>query len=453
VTVSRNGLLAALVEIVGRDHCLGGADRGPFVVEGRTPAAVVFPAGAEEAGRVVAAAAAAGVPVIPWGGGTQMHLGLAPRDGAVVVVTRRLARVVEHEPGDLTATVEAGLTIDGLQAALGARGQWLSLDPPLPARATLGGVLATNASGPRRYLYGTARDLVIGLRVVGPDGVLVRTGGKVVKNVAGYDLVKLYLGSLGTLGLIVEATLKLRPRPEADRACWAGFDSLAAAGAAVSRVMGSDLLPHSLELLDGAASAACAGALGLPARNGDGAALLVGFDGLERTVAWQVAEAERLLRDLGAQGVTALLDGAAQRAVAFVRDIRAAVREPLAVARVAVLPRDVSAYAAAAAQAARAARLQLTTTAHAGSGVLVLVLSGGDGPAPGVPATVSALAALRAEARTLGGQCVVEWAPLAVKEQVPVWDEPGAAGRLMQRIKARVDPQGIMNPGRFVAGI
>jgi glycolate oxidase FAD binding subunit len=450
--VSESDLLAALVEIVGRDHCRGGADRGPFVVEGRTPAAVVFPASAEEAGRVVAAASAAGVPVIPWGGGTQMQLGTAPRDGAVVVVTRRLARVVEHEPGDLTATVEAGLTIDRLQAALGARGQWLSLDPPFPGRATLGGVLATNASGPRRYLYGTARDLVIGLRVVGPDGVLVRSGGKVVKNVAGYDLVKLYIGSLGTLGMIVEATVKLRPRPEADRACWARFDSLAAAGAAVSRVMGSDLLPHSLELLDGAASAACAAAVGLPP-DGDGAALLVGFDGLERTVAWQVAEAERLLRELGASAVSTLQDGASQHAVAFVRDIRAAVREPLAVARVAVLPKEVGAYAAAAAAAMRAAGLRLVTAAHAGSGVLVLVLSGGDGAAPGVAATVGALAALRAEARTLGGQCVVEWAPLAVKEQVPVWDEPGAAGRLMQRIKAQVDPQGIMNPGRFVGEI
>ena len=445
--------LSALVGIVGRDHCVGGADRAPFVVEGRTPVAVVFPGTAEDASRVVAAAAAAGVPVIPWGGGTQMHLGTAPQDGAVVVVTRRLARVIEHEPGDLTATVEAGLTIDDLQGALGARGQWLSLDPPFPARATLGGVLATNASGPRRYLYGTARDLVIGMRVAGPDGSLVRSGGKVVKNVAGYDLVKLYIGSLGTLGLIVEATIKLRPRPEADRACWAAFDSLGAAAAAVSRVMGSDLLPHSLEFLDAGATAACAAALGLPARDGGAAALLIGFDGLERTVAWQVGEAERLLRDAGARGVAPLEDGVAQQAVAFVRDIRAAVPEPLALARVAVLPKEVGPYAAAAAQAARAAGLRVLTTAHAGSGVLSLVLTGADGTAPGVPAMVTALAALRAEAKTLGGQCVVEWAPLAVKEQVPVWDEPGAAGRFMQRIKAQVDPQGIMNPGRFIGGI
>ncbi|HLE44853.1 MAG TPA: FAD-binding oxidoreductase, partial [Methylomirabilota bacterium] len=184
-------LLRTLADLVGSAHCLAGADRGPFVVEGRTPCAVVFPGSVEEASRVVAAAADAAVPVIPWGGGTQMGLGAPPRDGALVVGTWRLARIVEYEPADLTATIEVGITMEALQSALGAKGQWMSLDPPLPARATLGGVLAANGSGPRRHLYGTARDLVIGLRVVGPDGAVVRSGGKVVKNVAGYDMAKL----------------------------------------------------------------------------------------------------------------------------------------------------------------------------------------------------------------------------------------------------------------------
>src|SRR5437773_1447740 len=149
-------LVDTLTDIVGRAHCLCGADRSRFVVEGRTPGAVVFPGSVEEVGRVVAAAAAARVAVIPWGGGTLMHLGAPPPDGAVVVVTRRLNRIVEHEPGDLTATVEAGVTLEALETGLGAKGQWWPLDPPAPSRATLGGVLSANASGPRRHLYGTA---------------------------------------------------------------------------------------------------------------------------------------------------------------------------------------------------------------------------------------------------------------------------------------------------------
>ena len=444
-------LSQTLASIVGGSHCLTGADRGPFVVDGRTPVAVVFPGTVEEAGRVVAAAAEVRVPVIPWGGGTAMHLGAPPRDGAVVVSTRRLARVVEHEPGDLTATVEAGLTMDGLQSALGTRGQWVSLDPPFPARATLGGVLATDASGPRRYLYGTARDLVIGMRIVGSDGAVVRSGGRVVKNVAGYDLHKLFIGSLGTLGLIVEATLKLRPRPEADRACWAAFADLATADAAVRAVMASDLVPHSIELLDAAAVAACAERTGVPGVAP--AVLLLGFDGLASTVAWQVGEAERLLTGAGARAVTPLDDGVGVQALAFARDLRASVTQPLAVVKVALLPTQVGGYLAEIGSAIGAAGLRLVSGAHAGVGILRLLLAAPGGVTPEASRTVKVLALLRDAARAVGGELVVEWAPLAVKEEISVWDTPSPAVRLMQRIKAQLDPKGIMNPGRFVGGI
>ncbi|MBI4013378.1 MAG: FAD-binding oxidoreductase [Candidatus Rokubacteria bacterium] len=442
-------LLRTITDIVGPAHCLAGTDRGPFVVEGRTPCAVVFPGSIEEASRVVAAAADAEVPVVPWGGGTQMGLGAPPRDGALVVGTRRLARIVEHEPADLTATIEAGMTMEALQAALGAKGQWVSLDPPLPARATLGGVLAANGAGPRRHLYGTARDLVIGLRVVGPDGAVVRSGGKVVKNVAGYDLVKLYLGSLGTLGLIVEATLKLRPLPEADRACWGAFADLASAGTAVRAVMASDLVPHSIELLDGEAAAACGGAMAAPGA----AALLLGFDGLARTVAWQLGEAERLLRAAGARAVTALDERGSAAMLGRVRDLRAAVVEPLAVARAALLPTQVAPFLAEAAAGTRAAGLRLVAAAHAGSGIATLLLTPGEGDGRAAAATVKTLALLREHARAAGGELVIEWAPLAVKEEVSVWDAPGPALRLMRGIKAQLDPNGIMNPGRFVGGV
>jgi glycolate oxidase FAD binding subunit len=441
--------LRTLADVVGPAHCLTGADRSPFVVEGRTPCAVVFPGTADEAGRVVAAAADAEVAVIPWGGGTQMGLGAPPRDGAVVVGTRRLVRIVEFEPADLTATAEAGITMDALQSALGAKGQWVSLDPPFPGRATLGGVLAANAAGPRRHLYGTVRDQVIGLRVVGPDGAVVRSGGKVVKNVAGYDLAKLYLGSLGTLGLIVEATVKLRPRPEAEGACWAAFADMAAAGAALRAVMGSDLVPHSVELLDADAAAACDAGPGAGVR----AVVLLGFDGLPATVAAQLGDAGQLLREAGATAVTATDDGAAVAMLAKARDLAGAVAEPRAIARAALLPVQVAPFLANAATAVRAGGLRLVAAAHAGVGVVTLCLVPGEADGRGTSGTVKALAGLREAARAAGGELVVEWAPLAVKEEVAVWDAPGPAVRLMERIKAQLDPKGIMNPGRFVGAI
>src|SRR5207244_474408 len=171
---------------------------------------------------------------------------------------RRLDRVLEHEPGDLTATVEAGITLAALQAELGKRGQWLSLDPPSAERATLGGILAANAAGPRRHLYGACRDLLIGLTVVGADGSIVRGGGKVVKNVAGYDLPKLYVGSfgrlLGPLGAAGSRALDGAPRD----ALWRALGELARGGMDdVAAVMKWGVLPTQLApLMEEAATVA-----------------------------------------------------------------------------------------------------------------------------------------------------------------------------------------------------
>ena len=448
--MSATTLLRSVAEIVGTAHCLEGADRAPYVVDGRTPCGVVLPGSVEEVARVVRAAAAAGVPVVPWGGGTQVSRGASPRGGALVIGLRRLGRVLEHEPGDLTATVEAGITLDALQGALGTRGQWLPLDPPSPGEATLGGVLATNAAGPRRQGYGTARDLVVGMRVVGADGEIVRAGGKVVKNVAGYDLVKLYIGSLGTLGIIVDATLKLRPRPEMQGACWATFPALDAAALAAAGLAGSELGPVALELLDARAGEACASAAGLPTAAGPG--VLVAFEGLRPTVAWEQGEAARRLRAAGARDVAVLDASGTARALGAVRDARRVIASPIAVATAGVLPADVGAYLGAAAAAARAANFELASVAHAGHGLATLFLASGAAPRPAA-ATAAVLAEWRDAARARGGHLVVEWAPLGVREACPVWDPPGPDVDLMRGLKARLDPQNVLNPGRFVGGI
>src|SRR5262249_49203738 len=231
---------------------------------------VVFPGSKEEVGAILSLAGEHEVPVLPWGGGTALGIGAPPARVGIVLGLKRLDRVLEHEPGDLTATVEAGVTLGAFQAHLGRRGQWLSLDPAYRDVATVGGILASNASGPRRHLYGTCRDLLIGVTVVSADGTVVRGGGKVVKNVAGYDLPKLFVGSFGTLGVLVEATFRLRPRPDADRLVVSRFERLAESGAAARAVMASDLIPSALELVDAGASRA----LGL----GEGASLLFGVD-------------------------------------------------------------------------------------------------------------------------------------------------------------------------------
>jgi glycolate oxidase FAD binding subunit len=431
-------LLDTLRTTVGAAHVLTGVELSPFVVEGRTPDAAVFPGSVDEVAAVARAAADAGAAIVPWGGGTAVAVGEPPPHGALVLGLRRLSRVVEHEPGDLTVTVEAGQTLASLQAALRARGQWLSLDPPDAERATIGGIIAADASGPRRHLYGTMRDLLIGLTVVTADGAVVRGGGKVVKNVAGYDLPKLFVGAWGTLGVVVEATFKLRPVPDEERLLAVRFDRLKDCGAAVRTLLAGDLIPNAVEIVD----APTAGGLGISAE----AALIVGFDGLAEQVDWQVAELTSLAASLGGRGVVTLPSATWTRLATSARD---AIDSRAALMRFSVLPTLVAETMEQGAEAARRRGLGSAWAAHAGVGTVTGALMAGRNAAD----VTAVLTDWRAMAVAGGGHAMLAWAPLAVKSQVPVWGDAGPAGRIMQRIKAKLDPRNVLNPGRFVAGI
>src|SRR5262245_2570822 len=319
-------LLERLRALVGSPHVLTGIELSPYVVEGRTPDVAVFPGSVDEVRGVVGLAAEEGIPLIPWGGGTAAIVGTPAATMGIVLGLGRLDRFVEHEPGDLTATAQAGMTFTRFQATLRQHGQWLSLDPPDAERATVGGVIAANASGPRRHLYGTARDQLIGITVITADGAVVRGGGKVVKNVAGYDLPKLFVGSYGTLGIIVELTVRLRPVPEVERWVSIRFDRPKDAGAAVRAIMSSDLIPMALELLDGHASR--------PFTSEGTPVLVVGFDGLAEQADWQCGELAGIVGPLGGHRVVPLHDGVPPGGFAA----RASMGMVAAVARFSVLP-------------------------------------------------------------------------------------------------------------------
>src|SRR6266568_6125363 len=188
-----------------------------YAVDGLLPRLAVIPETVEQVAQIVALANQQGLTVLSLGGGSRINLGGIPERIDVLLEMDSLTRLLEHEAPDLTCHVEAGITLAALQAQLATKGQRLALDPPGAQQATIGGILASNASGPKRLRYGTARDMVIGLHVVQASGEVARSGGRVVKNVAGYDLNKLYIGSLGTLGIIVEANFKLQPFPIKER--------------------------------------------------------------------------------------------------------------------------------------------------------------------------------------------------------------------------------------------
>jgi glycolate oxidase FAD binding subunit len=357
--------------------------------------------------------------VRPRGGGTK--LGWSPRAEGVDFDTRRLDRILEHNEGDFTAVVEAGVPLARAQAAFAAGGHMLALDPPLgdAEAATVGGVLATADSGPLRHRYGGVRDLVVGITIALSDGSLAKAGGRVIKNVAGYDLGKLLAGSFGTLGVVVEVALRLHPQP-ADpvtlRAPAADAGELARAAAAVA---GAPLQPEALDLAWA---------------NGTGA-VLVRFAGVAAGA--QAQEAAAVLRAAGieAEEVDDTAAWAGQRAGQRAEPDGVAVRvsgRPGALAGVL----DV------------AAALDATVVARAGHGLAWVRL------APAEPAVLVA-AVGRLRGALAPAPCVVLDAPAEVRAELDPWDEPeeGPRAALMRRVKMRFDPGGTLNPGRYAAGI
>ncbi|HUF47971.1 MAG TPA: FAD-binding oxidoreductase, partial [Vicinamibacterales bacterium] len=273
-----------------------------YAIAGKTPGAVARPLTPEEVAAAVEHATAERRTVVPWGAGTKQGFGNAPRRYDVALDLTALDAVLEYEPADLVVTAQAGIRLAALQRRLAEAGQFLALDPPFAERATLGGTLATNASGPSRLLYGTARDLVLGMKVATPEGVLVKSGGKVVKNVVGYDLNKLHIGGLGTAGVMVEVTLKVHPRPAAEATLDAVFDDLGAAHGAATRIAGSVLYPRAVDLVRGVDTS--------PA----GWHVLTWGAGSPATVERQMRDAGAWCRDAGA-AQAGVRDGAAHAAL------------------------------------------------------------------------------------------------------------------------------------------
>src|SRR6266852_4292981 len=220
------------------------------VVAGVQPYVVAVPGSEQEVASVLAYANREGLKVLVRGGGTQLNTGLPPRDGDILLSTTRLNQVVEYAPHDMTVTVQAGLRLVDLQSHLARARQWLALDPVLSPRATIGGIISTNVSGARRLRYGGVRDQIIGIRVVLSDGTIAKGGGKVVKNVAGYDLPKLFTGALGTLGVIVAATFRLYPLRAASRTVVLTSSTPVPLCELAVRVIASTLEPTVLDIMN-----------------------------------------------------------------------------------------------------------------------------------------------------------------------------------------------------------
>lgn len=413
-------------------------------VDGLLPRLVVTPGSAQEIAGVIELTNRHGLTTLACGGGSRMHLGAIPKPFDVLIETARLTRLLEHEAPDLTCQVEAGITLADLQARLATKGQWLPLDTPDAAQATIGGILASNTSGPKRLRYGTARDLVIGLQVVQASGEIARSGGRVVKNVAGYDLNKLYIGSLGTLGVIVEANFKLQPIPANERTLLLTFSNIQDTMQAVIATTGSLLTPSALELIDTGAASDMSDFFGLSLPT-NGYTLALNFEGSLTTIERQIDEARLIARTHGAL-LGDDLAGAEQEL--FWNAIREHLQGSVT-CKAAILVSHMAGYLQKLGDICRRYELESAVVAHAGNGILYIELR----PSDATPRLVEAIAQLRKEAQEARGSLVVERCPVDLKRRIDVWGEPGSNFRLMQRLKEQFDPKGTFVKGRFVGGL
>jgi glycolate dehydrogenase FAD-binding subunit len=429
---------ADLAAIVGPSHVAAGEPAAALAIDGRAPRWAVAPGTAEEVSRCLALAAARGLAVAPAGRRTRPGWGGAPRALDLVLSVRRLDRILAHEPADLTMSVEAGVTLGAIAAHLGPHRQLFPLDPPRAAGSTVGGIVATAASGPWRARYGTIRDLLLGVTVALADGTLVKGGGRVVKNVTGYDVPKLHVGALGTLGVIVAAHLRLHPRP-AEEASWLfGFGGTEAALEAALGVMDAPVVVSRLELLDAGTLAW----LGLPSPAAAALAVTVG------SVAEGVrAQGARIAEICGRGEARPEPVGEPEAWWARVSEASWPATAETLTLRVGARPADVVKALHAVEAAGRGAVL-VRATAEVANGVLHLVLTGA-----GLADAAGLLARVREGLAPLGATCVVEHAPPAVKPGLDVWGDVGPALEPMRRLKAEMDPKGILNPGRYVGGI
>ena len=395
---------------------------------------IVFPSTVEELKHVMACAHRNGWSILPCGSASKLGWGGVGKDVDIVISTERLNRVIEHAVGDLTVTVEAGMKLADLQNLLHKENQFLPLDPAYPQDATLGGIIATADSGSWRQRYGGVRDMLLGISFVRSDGQLAKAGGRVVKNVAGYDLMKLFTGSYGTLGILTEVTFRAYPIPEASGTVVLTGEVQAIASA-TKTLLASALTPTATDLL----STQLVTRLGF----GQGMGLMVRFQSVTPSVKEQSSRMLEVGQALGLQGT---LYGDADEArlwQSLSEQIWATSQEPAITCKIGVLPTAAIATLMKLNALTSSAGLGLV---HAGSGLGRVRLESGT-------VTPDAIAQLRCYCESQRGFLTILEAPIALKQQLDVWGYNGNALTIMREIKQQFDPKNILSPYQFVAGI
>ncbi len=449
VSQEKQAFYQKLGEIAGAGNVLTGEKAtAPYNVDGITPRAIACPTSTEQVTDIIKEANKARIALVPWGSGSKQQIGPCLEAADIILCLKNMNQIVELDASNYTVQVQAGLVNGELQKQLAEKSLFFPLDPFYMESSTTGGEIAANTSGPRRIMYGTVRDLVLGVTAVTPTGDIIHTGGKTMKNVAGIDLCRMYIGSWGTLGIITEAVLRLFPLSEASKGIYATFASAEDAFRTVGQLLNSPLTPSAIELADWIAGRKIAEAIGSSLNEGE-VLLIVNSEGTNDGVERHGKDITSLAGANRAKSTFALADEKASRAWNAYRGVHEAMlgASPSALQGKASVPISKLGDMYKEAKKIGASQgVEIGVTAHCGSGILYTYL------AEEHERLVRITDELKRAAASLNGFFLIESAPLSVRKGADILP-PRNDYPLMRRLKTEFDPNNILNPGRLVGGL
>lgn len=441
--------------------CADDATLAGYEVDGMRPGAAVFAKSAEEIAELLRFAGAEKLAVIPCGGRTKLGIGMPPARYDIALDLSRMNKVLAYEPRDLTLGVEPGMRFSALALKLAAEKQFLPLNPPFLERATVGGILAADSASPLRHAYGGPRDFILGLEFVTGEGVIAKSGGRVVKNVSGYDLQKLLIGSLGTLAVITRANFKTFPTPPAQVVFVAAFETMGTALAFCRAFMQSPLGAMQVEVIspESARVLKAKAAMEIALPNGRWSAV-ISAGGNEKVVERHRREVPSLAAQSKATEVTALGDTTDSMRVAAallgsIREFPSIVLSAEAKAvifRIAALPSAMEAVAQKLIGVAAEHSIRTALDLRPYGLIYLALLPSSDAPSQPEQLASASAAVFRA-ADELGSKARIEFAPAELKRAVNVWGAARPDFELMRRVKKVFDAGSVLSPGRFAGGI
>ena len=471
-----------LTEILGKENVI--TDPGviaEYAVDDMVPKVVVFPKNTEQVAEVVQLANRENLAIVARGSGTKMAMGNPPRKLDLVVCTARMNHMLDVDTSNLTMTVEAGVKFRDIQARLatqedrcylpledlGAEGDeiicsdrshsgcFIPIDPPYANKATIGGIVATNSTGPRRLLYNLPRDCIIGIRFVSPNGDILGSGGKTVKNVSGYDVSKLMVGSMGSLGILCEMTIRLLPLPEKMQTLLVSFAGFSEAYTFAERIFETSLLPAAVEIMNGETYQQLT-LEDSPSLDSNAYVAAIALEAFAPAVSRMHNEILDMAKSSGAVAEAvleeddhrsfwlALSNLSTNLGNKFPGLIKAKLNYPLSMGK-GVIESGESIF--------KQANLDYFFQTHAGNGICHTGLLIDKEDAAVTERAVAALGQLLDRCREIDGNMVIQSAPVDVKDKLNIWGEIGSSFVVMKRLKNQLDPTGIMSPGRFVEGL